>query len=213
MYYTAEFRMRLSPRVPVRGRSSSRCPRTPMWWGGGRPPSLVDVRWQELVQSSTLCLWSRCFMTLCRRWWNSWWTFSHLSISLLPSRLTRCPRSCVHPAVLARFSGSRRRQNSWWMFRRCCLILRSSSLLSSRPLTFQLPVVQEGEGAWRSSRSPWTGFNSVFGADRVDIPGGGSQGSRSGQGSAASSSLVCAPDDAGQGFFFRTSPRREKVRG
>ena len=38
---------------------------------------------------------------------------------------------------------------------------------------------------------------------------GGLQGSRPGQGSAASSSLVCAADDAGQGVF-RTFPRGEK---
>ena len=63
-------------------------------------------------------------------------------------------------------------------------------------------------GPWRSSRSPWTGFNSVFGADRVDIPGEGLQGSRPGQGSASSSSSL---DHAGQGFF-RTFPRGKKVR-
>ena len=61
-------------------------------------------------RSSTLCRWSHCFMRLCRGRWNSLWTFSHLSISVLPSRLSKYPRSCVHPALLAQFSVRRRRQ-------------------------------------------------------------------------------------------------------
>ena len=48
-------------------------------------------------RSSTQCRWSHWFMRLCRRWWNIWWTFSHLSISMLPSRLSKYPRSCCPP--------------------------------------------------------------------------------------------------------------------
>ena len=55
----------------------------------------------------------------------------------------------------------RLRHDTQWKCRRCCLFLRSSSLLPSRSLTFQLRVVQEGE-AWRSSRfTPRTEFSCV----------------------------------------------------
>ena len=73
--------------------------------------------------------------------------------------------------------------------------------------TVDIPVPgRAGGGAWRSSRSPWAGFDSVFGANRVDIPGGGLQGSCPGQGSASSSSSL---DHAGQ-VVFRTFPRGKK---
>ena len=51
-----------------------------------------------------------------------------------------------------------------------------------------------------------------FGADRVDIPGGSLQGSRPGQGSAASSSLVFVLQmTLDKGFFALF--QRGKVRG
>ena len=107
-------------------------------------------------RSSTLCLWSRCSTMLCRRWWNSWWTFLHLSISVSPSRLSKYPRSCVHPALLAQSSVRRRRQNSWWKCRRLSPILPCCSRLWSTTLTFQFVVV-EGE----------TSIFKVFFPDRV----------------------------------------------
>ena len=77
-------------------------------------------------------------------WWNSGWTSSHLSISALPSGLSMCPRSCVHPAQLAQSSVHRRRWNSWWKCRRPYPILLYCSGLRSRTLTFQF-LVMEGD--------------------------------------------------------------------
>ena len=74
-------------------------------------------------RSSTQCRWSHCSSWSSRRWWNSWWTFFHLSISVLLSRLSKCPRLWVHPALLAQSSVRRRRQNSWWKCRRATVTL------------------------------------------------------------------------------------------
>ena len=64
---------------------------------------------------------------------------------------------------------------------------------------------REGRGAWRSSRfTPGQNSASSHVEQTVDIPfarSGGLQGSRPGQGSAASSSHVGAADDARQGVF------------
>ena len=76
-------------------------------------------------------------------------------------------------------------------------------------LTFQFRVVQEGRGRGGLQGFSGQGSTASFGGDRVDIPGGGLQGSRPGQGSASSSSSL---DHAGQGFF-RTFPRGKKARG
>ena len=119
MHSTAVFRKMPSPRRLVPGTLRWTPGRT---WVRHQPPSgqhrclrccrrcgFSGAPWSR---SSTLCWWSQCSMFLCRRWWNSWWTFSHLSISALPSRLSMCPRSCVHPALLAQSSASRRRWTS-----------------------------------------------------------------------------------------------------
>ena len=55
---------------------------------------------------------------------------------LFPSRLSKCPRSCVHRALLAQS----RRWNSWWKRLRSCLLSMSSGSLSSSPLTFQFAL-------------------------------------------------------------------------
>ena len=63
----------------------------------GRPAPLLEVLPQERVQQRTaeqivdLCQWSHCFMCLCRRWWNSWWTFSHLFDFPVPEQVIRQP--------------------------------------------------------------------------------------------------------------------------
>ena len=81
----------------------------------------------------------------------------YLSISALPSRLSKCPRSCVHPALLAQSSVRRRRQNSWWKCRRLSSVLPCCSRLWSRTLTIQFLLVVEGE----------TQIFKVFSVDRV----------------------------------------------
>ena len=66
--------------------------------------------------------------------------------------------------------------------------------------TVNIPVPGRGGGGGRGGLQgfPGQGSTAPFGADRVDIPSGGLQGSRPGQGSASSSSSL---DHAGQGFF------------
>ena len=189
-----------------------------MWWGvagrrlswmcGGRG-RFSSAPWSR---SSILCLWSRCFTTLCRRWWNSWWTFLHLLISVLPSRLSRCPRSCVHHALLAQSSVRRRRQNSWWKCRRCCLILR---LLPSRPLTFQFRVVQEEGGVEvfkvfldRIQQRLLEQIVLTFRFRAVEV----FQALAQDRVQQLSSSRSGIADEAGLGVF-RTFPRGKKVRG
>ena len=134
------------PHLPPRGQH--RCLRCCRRHGYSSAP------WSRL---STLCRWSQCSMCLRRRWWNNWWTFLHLSISVLPSRLSKYPRSYVHPALLAQSSVRRRRQTSWWKCRRLSPILRYCSGLWSRSLTFQFLLVMEGE----------TQIFKVFSEDRV----------------------------------------------
>ena len=134
------------PHLPPRGQH--RCLRCCRTHGYSSAP------WSIL---STLCRWSHCSMCLRRRWWNNCWTFLHLSISMLPSRLSKCPRLCVHPALLAQSSVRRRRQTSWWKCRRLSPILRYYSGLWSRTLPFPFLLVVEGE----------TQIFQVFSVDRV----------------------------------------------
>ena len=108
-----------------------------------RPAPLLEVRPQERVQQRTVEQIVDPVPFLCRRWWNSWWTFFHLSISTLPSRLSKCPRSSVHHALLAQSSVRRRRWNSWWKCRRLYPIPLYFSGLWSRTSTIQLLVVVE----------------------------------------------------------------------
>ena len=61
--------------------------------------------------------------------------FSLLSISALPSRLSRCPRSCSITSLSARPCALRSWLNSWWKCRRPYPVW-------SRSLTFQFLVVE-----------------------------------------------------------------------
>ena len=60
-----------------------------------------------------------------------------------PSRLSKCPRSRLHPVLLAGAVCAllTRRQNSWWKYRRSSPILLYSGL-RSRTSTFQFLVVE-----------------------------------------------------------------------
>ena len=72
--------------------------------GGTRPDRLYEVRPQERDlrtpwnRLSTPCSSFRRLMFLCRRWKTSWWTYAGFSISSFPSRLSKCPRSRLHPS-------------------------------------------------------------------------------------------------------------------
>ena len=120
----------------------------------GRRRGFCGALWSR---SSTQCRWSRCSTTLSRRWWNSWWTCSLLSISALPSRLSKCPRSCVHAALLAQSSMCRRWRNSWWKCPRSCPSFLFSSRLRSKSLTFRFLIAV----VVASRFTPRTEFNSI----------------------------------------------------
>ena len=115
MYYTATFRKRLSPKDGFCGTFWDICPYL-------------------------------LLMSLCRRWWIScriscsswqrscWW---------LPSRLSKCRRSCL--TIFHRDVGVATRSwwNSWWKYRRPYPTLRQFSGLWSSTLTFQFLVVED----------------------------------------------------------------------
>ena len=100
-YYTAKFQNIPLPRRLVPGTSRWTPGRT---WVRHQPPGgqhhclrccrRSGFSGAPQSRSSTLCRWSQCSSWSSRRWWNSWWTFSHLSISVLPSRLSKYPTSC-----------------------------------------------------------------------------------------------------------------------
>ena len=176
-------------------------------------------------RSSTLCRWSQCSMYLSRRCWNSWWTFSHLSISALPSRSSKYPRLFVHPALLAQFSVRRRRQTSWWKCRRLSPVLRYCSGLWSRTLPFQFLLVVEGETQIFKVFSQGQGPTALFSSleriseqiveQTVDIPaaGGGLADFRPGQSSTSVAHSPAAwlnPEDEPVQRVFRTFSPEEK---
>ena len=59
---------------------------------------------------------------LCRRWWNSWWVCSSSSMRfcLLPSRLSKCPRSSSRTSLRDSRVANRCWRNSWWKCRPSC---------------------------------------------------------------------------------------------
>ena len=86
-----------------------------------------------------------------------WWKCAGSSMFAFPSRLSKCPRSHLHPIFAGAVCASRsRRQNRWWKCRRSSPILPCCSGLWSRTSIFQFLVV-EGE----------TSVFKVFLPDRV----------------------------------------------
>ena len=106
---------------------------------------------------------------------------SSLSIRkwLLPSRLSKCARSSSRTSLRDSCVANRSWRNSWW---KC----RQSMLLLSRPLTFQFHHLEGGVfKVFSQNRIQLHGVEQTVG---IPVPSGGLQGSRPGQGSAASSS-------------------------
>ena len=118
MYCTAAFRLRLLPRVPGH----------PVWVSRG------DHR-----HGSSSGPW----ILLCRRWLNSCRTScaSSTRFSVFPSRLSKCPRSCLITSLCAPLCATRSWWNSWWKCRLSYPILPCSGLRSSTS-TFQFLVVE-----------------------------------------------------------------------
>ena len=84
-------------------------------------------------------------MFLCRRWRANWWRCAGSSILTSTSWLSKCPKSPLHPVILAgAVCASRSRlQDSWWTCRRSYPTLSCTGLWS-RTWTFQfLTVVVE----------------------------------------------------------------------
>ena len=167
-------------------------------WGSW-PDRLYEVRPQERVQwrnvrlsTSPLC---RLSMILRRRWWNSCFTCSasFRRSHLIPSRLSKCPRSCLRTSPCERQFASRSWRNSWWKCQRTYPIPGYSSVWS-RTSTFQFLVVEGDSQVCKVQSSTGPAVEQI-----VDIPGG--------QGSPASSSFhspAGSDDDAdepGLGFF------------
>ena len=103
------------------------------------PQDRVQRRTVHRLSTSPLCRFSTI---LRRRWWNSCLTFSASfgRSHLIPSRLSKCPRSCLRTSPCAPLCEIRSWRNSWWKCLRsylgpCC------SRLWSRTLTFQLLIV------------------------------------------------------------------------
>ena len=206
-------------RVPGGGRSSLRCPRTPMWLGvaGRRLSWMCGGREGEGFSSAP---WSRCFTTMCRRWWNNWWTFLHPldfrvaeQVIEVPKVVCHTPR-CSHSPPRAAdgrtvggsadgaslCTGSHCRAGHW--------VERYSGTGGA----------DRGVPGWRrrsgSLQGSLPGQGSTANAEQiVDIPArGGLQGFLPGQGSSTSSRLLENTDDGIQGVF-RTFSRGKKVRG
>ena len=90
-----------------------------------------------------LSLRCRLSMILRRRWWNSCRTscISSTRSRLIPSRLSRCPRTCPMMFLCEPACVIRSWRNSWWKCRRSCPV-PCCSCLWSRTSTFQFLVVE-----------------------------------------------------------------------
>ena len=135
-----------SPLLPMRSSSclTRKTPRGvpghPVWVSrGGHRIGSSSAPWSS---SPTSCPWCRFWTFLGRRRWTSWWRRAGTSICTSPSRSLKCPRSRLHPVVVAGagFLWCRRR-NSWWKCLRSYPTLLFCSGLSSRPSTFQFLMI------------------------------------------------------------------------
>ena len=117
--------------------------------GGTRPDRLSVVRPQDrysgtLWSRSSTARWScRRLMFPCRRGRTSWWRRASTWTFRSPNRLSKCPRSRLHPVPPAgTFALRSRRWNSWWKCRRLYPILRYVGFWS-RTWTFQFLMIVE----------------------------------------------------------------------
>ena len=104
----------------------------------GRRNGFSGAPWNRTSTTRSSC---RRLTFQCRRWKTSWWRYAGSSISSIPSRLSKCPRS-PFPVILAGAVcvSLRRRQNSWWKFRRSYPTLRCTGLWS-RTWSFQFLMI------------------------------------------------------------------------
>ena len=120
--------------------------------GGTRPDRLYEVRPQERDQRHTVeqivdtVLFVPSLDVPVPQMENQLVDECRFLDVLIPSRLSKCPRSRLHPVLLAGAvcASLSRRQNSWCKYRRSSPILLCCSELWSRTSTFQFLVV-EGE--------------------------------------------------------------------
>ena len=83
----------------------------------GRRRGISGAQWNRSSKTRSSC---RSLMFLCRRWRTNWWRCAGSSILTSPSRISKCPRSPLHPVILAGAvcDSLSRRRNSWWKCRR-----------------------------------------------------------------------------------------------
>ena len=132
----------------------------------GRKRGSCGTPWST---SLTLCVslpWCRSSMHLCRRRGISCRTscLSSTRSCLIPSRPSKCPRSCSMMFLCAPLSVTRSWGNSWWKYGS-----RLEGLFEARDTTYSQRTGSSFSGSWRgwcswrSSRfSCWTEFNRVF---------------------------------------------------
>ena len=175
---------------------------------GARPLPLVEVRPQGRVQrhtvntSSTSCPSCRSSMLRCRRGKTSWWRSSGNSICRFPSRLSKCPRSHLHPVVLAG-AGSLVQQTAEQLVEVPTIVSVSSlHVLVEQIVDIPVPHGRDGRGGLQGLR-PGQNPTAFGGAEYVDIPvpRGGLQGLRLGQVSTASSSHSPGVAEEVSGFY------------
>ena len=151
------------------------------------------------------------------------WTSSGRMIVCFPSRLSKCPRSCLMMSPCELRFAIRSWRNSWWKCRRSYPFPRCSGWWS-RTWPFQFLVV-EGDSQVFKGFPPEQSSTATHSSKKriserivvqfVDIPGGGLQGFCPVQSSSASPSSPAGvhenADEPGEGVF-RTYPQGKKVR-
>ena len=158
------------------------------------------------LSTSHLC---RLSVFLRRRWWNSCLTCSASFVRshLIPSRLSKCPRSCLRTFPCERQLASRSWRNSWWKCQRSyptpCL-----QLFVEQNVDFPVPG-RGGRIAGLQGLLPGQSSTALHGSQErfseriveqnVDFPVGGGP-----------SRVPEALDEPGEGFLFRTLLQVEK---